>query len=68
MKIAIEYIEWLQSEIAKINSYGLDQIEFYEKGMLVEIPEEIIKEFKFVGLNNIAFITSGFYRKNWIQQ
>ena len=61
MKIAIEYIRWLQEERTKINGVPLDEIEFYENGMKVIISKAKIEEFKFIGLVNIDFILSNFY-------
>jgi len=66
MKVAIEYIEWLVEERAKINRAELDKIEFYKDGMRINIDRDIIKDFTFTGLNNIDFITSGFYEKGSI--
>ena len=64
MKIAIEYIEWLASERQKINKTPLDEIEFFKNGMKVDISKKMIEDFEFTGLNNIDFITSGFYKEN----
>jgi len=61
MKIAIEYIKWLSDERAKVNMVRLEQIEFYENGMKVDIDKAIIEEFELCGLNNNDFILSGFY-------
>ena len=62
MKIAVEYIKWLQEERSKINKVSLDKMEFYENGMKVDIDKTIIDDFKFTGLVNIDFILSGFYK------
>jgi hypothetical protein len=64
MKVAVEYIKWLTEERQKINKTPLEEIEFYENGMKVDVSEKMIKDFKFVGLNNIDFITSDFYKEN----
>lgn len=61
MKVTIEYLQAIQDERARINNTPLNEIEFYENGKKIEIDEDIIKEFEFTGLNNIDFITSGFY-------
>ena len=62
-QIAIEYIQWLQEERRKINLAELDKIDFFKDGMKLDIPKEVIDKFEFTGLNNVDFITSGFYRK-----
>ena len=64
MKIAVEYIKWLTSERQKINKTPLNEIEFYEDGMKVDISKKTIKDFEFTGLNNVDFITSNFYKEN----
>ncbi len=63
MQVAIEYINWLQEERAKINRADLRDIEFFENGMKLDIPQEILDNFEFTGLNNIDFIWSDFYKK-----
>ncbi len=63
MKIAIEYIQFLQYEFKKINQTPLDQIEFFENGMKVEVDKKHLEEFEFIGLNNTEFILTGFYLK-----
>lgn len=61
MKVAVEYISWLHEERRKINSVPLREIEFYEKGMLIEQDIEKIKEFEFTGISNMDYILTGFY-------
>jgi len=62
MKIAVEYIRWLIDERNKINKIPLDEIVFMENGLLLDIPKEVTDKFSLIGLNNIDFISSGFYR------
>lgn len=62
MQIAIEYIKWLIEERAKINRIPLEDIEFFENGVKLDISKEVISEFNFTGLNNIDFITTDRYR------
>ena len=62
MKVDIEYIEWLQEERARINRAELADIEFYENRVRIDIPKKTIVDFSFIGLNNIDFITTGFYK------
>ncbi len=63
MKIAIEYIEWLQTERDKINHAQLEEIEFFENGVKVDIPQKTVFDFDLTGLSNIDFIQSGYYKK-----
>ena len=61
MRVDVEHIKYLTKEREKINKEVLSEIEFFEDGKKVIIPEKITEDFSFIGLNNIDFITSGFY-------
>lgn len=63
MQIAVEYIRWLVEERAKINRVPLESIEFFENGMKLDIQPEVLEEWRFVGLNNIDFITTNEYSR-----
>ena len=63
MKIAIEYIRWLQEERVRINETPLKEIEFFENGAQVIMDKELIEEFEIIGLNNIDFIMAEYYRQ-----
>lgn len=62
MQVAVEYIKWLTEERAKINRAELDDITFFENGVKLYIPKEIVAAFALTGMNNVDFITSGFYK------
>ena len=62
--VTLEEIESIQKRRAEINGYDLNNIRFTLKGELLNIDDSIRNEFNFTGLNNIDFITSGYYRKN----
>lgn len=38
-----------------INGDSLDNIEWYDNGVKLEVPEDDIEEWKYVGLSNLAF-------------
>ena len=65
MEVSIEYIRWIQEERAKINRIDLKDIVFFENGKVVDIPQKVIDDFAFTGLNNIDFIWSDFYKKGY---
>lgn len=65
MKVDIEHIKYLKSEFKKINKVPLEKIEFYEKSKLLKIDKSLIEEFKFVGLNNVDFILTEYYKYGW---
>lgn len=61
MKVNIERIKELRAELNEINSVDIEDIEFYENGEKVDVPQEHINNWRFIGLNNIEFITTEFY-------
>ena len=67
MQVAVEYIGWIQEERAKINRADLEDIEFFENGMKLEIPKEVIEKFEYCGLNNTDFILSGEYKRRRVK-
>jgi len=64
MKVAVEYIKWLQEERAKINRVDLSDLEFYENGIKLEVSKKDLDEFKFTGLNNPDFAITEWYKDN----
>jgi len=56
MKIDVEDVFECANEMARLNRPKLEDIEFYSDGKKVEIPKNILDEWKFVGLTNEAFI------------
>lgn len=66
MKIAVsvEYIRALQEQRANINRLNLRDMEFYENGKKLDIPEKVLSDFELMGLNNIDFIWSDFYKND----
>ncbi len=61
MRIDYEDILAHAEERAEFNRPALTEIEFYKDGKRVDIPESVLSEFKFTGLNNIDFFTSDFF-------
>lgn len=62
MKVEIEEILKLKERLKEINSENLSEITFTLNGEDVEIDPKNINEFRFVGLSNVDFITSEFYK------
>ncbi len=60
MKVAIEYVHWLMEEKSKINRAALEDVELFENGMKLDIPQKVIDEFGYTGLSNVDFILSDF--------
>jgi len=64
MKINLEEVRKNLAQQKKWNSVLLSEIEFYERGVKLDIPKELVDEFEFTGLNNIDFISTKFYLSN----
>jgi len=62
MKVDVERLLEIQEELALINNAALGDIAFYENGEVVDIPQDLIDDWKFVGLSNVCFITTGAYK------
>lgn len=65
MRVDLEEIYDIMKRRKRINSVPLEDIEFYENGIKLDINPEIVNDFKFIGLNNIDFITTEFYKTGW---
>ena len=63
LQVSVEYIDWLENERRKVNKVDLANIEFYQNDKKIDIPGKRVKRFKFVGLTNFCFITTGFFEE-----
>jgi len=61
IKVDIEDIFEIEERRRSINELDLKDIEFCSKGVPLDIDPRVTEEFKFVGLNNIDFITTNYY-------
>lgn len=61
-RVAIERLLNLKKELWEINRLALSEIVWLKDGKVMDIPQNIIDEFMFIGLSNIDFITSGYYK------
>lgn len=63
MRVNIEEIWKNVNQRAKWNATPLSEIEFYERGVKIEIDPLIVSHFERTGLNNFDIITSGYYKR-----
>jgi hypothetical protein len=63
IEINIEEVMALQNRRREINSTPLKEIIFKKDGHPINIPPELLEEFRFTGLNNVDFIDMGFYEQ-----
>lgn len=61
-RISIERLLNLKKELREINRLELSEIVWLKDGKVLDIPQKIIDDFKFIGLGNVDFITSGYYK------
>ena len=64
MRVDIERVRKLKAEIAEINRIPLDELEIYENGVRVEIPEPVLRDWKFVGLSNVALMEVEYWKED----
>ena len=67
-KVNIEYILEIERKRQEFNRMDLGKVNFFKDGKKVNISQEIIDEYKFTGLNNMDFITTGFYDTGLIKE
>jgi hypothetical protein len=68
MRVDLEEVWDIVKRRKAINAPMIEEIEWYEGGVKLEIDPKVSAEFSDIGLNNIDFITSGFYKKGWDKQ
>jgi hypothetical protein len=61
VKVSVEEVMQLHSRLNEINSIPLCDIEWTENGESLVIDEALKDEFRFTGLANKNFITTGYY-------
>jgi|WetSurMetagenome_2_1015567.scaffolds.fasta_scaffold08818_11 hypothetical protein len=62
MKVAIEHVQHLLAEIAKINRVPITQIVWTHKGKVLDTKKQV-EEFQCTGLSNKDFVRYKFYQK-----
>jgi hypothetical protein len=65
MRVDLEEVWDIVKRRKAINAPMIEEIEWYEGGVKLEIDPMITRDFFFIGLNNMDFITSGFYKTGW---
>ena len=64
MRVNIEEVIQLSKKRCKINGYQFDKIEWYIGGKKLDIPQDLLEDWEFTGLNNIDFISTGYYKND----
>ena len=61
MEVDINRVLDILSELNEINNAKLEDIQWVRDGRNIEVNQEMIDEYEFIGLNNVGFITYEFY-------
>ena len=61
-RVDIEYVEWLKSEMRRINALDINKIDFYKGNEILDVSKSVIDEFEFMGLSNCDFVTGKMYK------
>lgn len=61
--VNIEVVKRLLQDLAEIDKVPFDQIEWHLDGKPLDIPKEILKEWKFMGMCNHSFVDMEFYNE-----
>jgi hypothetical protein len=64
MKITLEEIEQLDNRINEINSIPFEEIQIFEKGVLLEIDKDILENIRFYGLTNFHILRDKLFEDN----
>lgn len=59
--IDIEEVQRLQARLIEINKLPFEEIVWYQNGRQIEISDEKLHDFKFIGLSNTCFVELGLY-------
>jgi len=63
VKVSVEEVMQLQNRLDEINLIPFCDIEWTENGESLVIDEALKNEFRFTGLSNKDFITTGYYQE-----
>jgi hypothetical protein len=61
-KVSVEYIKDLLKSINEFNSLDLHDIQLVENGIPLVISDDILNEWRFIGLTNTSFIELEFWK------
>lgn len=67
MEVSIEELTKAVDYLRGINRKPLEEIVFTENGIPVKIDPTLVNEWSFIGLNNVEFITSKFYKDGYTE-
>ncbi len=60
MKVDINYVKHLLSEIDRINEIPFNEVEWFEGDRKLDIPQKVKDRWRFVGMTNCSFVEVDF--------
>lgn len=72
MRVDVERVRELRKELREINKLDIRDIEFYENGQKIVVPEATWWAWEFIGLNNTDFVEVEFWKEKevdkWVEK
>lgn len=63
-RIDVEEIIKLKNRIFEINKLDLENIDFYENDVKIEIYQSLLDSWDYIGLSNTDFIHTNYYKQD----
>jgi hypothetical protein len=64
MRIDVETVQEIHRQLEEINSHKMNDIEWFENGVKLNITPEILEDWRFVGMSNESFVALKFWLRN----
>ena len=61
--VDVNYLESVFSRLKEINSLNFSDIVWLKDGEVLEVGQELLQDWKLMGLNNTSFISEGMYEE-----
>jgi hypothetical protein len=66
MRIDVEKVREIIEEHRRLQNLNPNEVELYENGVKIDVPQKFIDEWRFIGLGFCGFIETEFYKTGWI--
>ncbi len=63
VRVDVEEVLKLKARLREINKIPLQDVQWYENGQALDIPQEVVEDFRFTGLSNGCFIDCEAYKQ-----
>lgn len=62
-RVDIEHLEWIFSVLKEIDKIPFEDIDWYQEDKPLIVSEQVVKDWKFIGLNNTDFVEFEIYKE-----